>query len=143
MKAHMTQHAWLRILPVLILLVGACSASNPFIVSDKTKLAPVGEAKFSPHSDKVFFTKQSPPSTVKFDLISTIVVGSAWYGSENRVYKSMAERARLLGANAVFEVKTWRQPSGISSTAPHGSGQAVHVDDMRQLEALNLQGSWH
>lgn len=128
---------------MLALLVSACSAHNPLIVSNKTVSAPVSEAKFPPHSDKVFFTEQSLPSTVKFELISAIDVGKVWYGSKGRVYKSMAERARQLGANAVVQVKTWRQPSGFSWAAPHGSGQAIHVEDMHQLEALNLQGSWH
>lgn len=139
----MTQRAWLRILPMLALLVSACSAHNPFIVSNKTVSAPVSEAKFSPHSDKVFFTKQPLPLSVKFELISTIDVGKVWYGSSKSVYESMAERARQLGANAVVQVKTWHQPSGYSWSAPHGSGQAIHVDDIDQLDALNLQGSWH
>ena len=139
----MTQHAWIRILPVLALLVGACSAHNPFIVSNKTVSSPVSEAKFPPHSDKVFFTEQSLPSTVKFELISPIDVGKVWYGSKERVYKTMAERARQLGANAVIEVKTWRQPSGYSWAAPHGSGQAIRVEDIHQLDALKIEGSWH
>ena len=139
----MTQRAWIRILPVLALLVSACSAHNPFIVSNKTVSPPVSEAKFPPHSDKVFFTEQSLPSTVKFELISAIDVGKVWYGSKERVYKTMAERARQLGANAVVEVKTRRQPSGYSWAAPHGSGQAIHVDDIHQLDALDIQGSWH
>jgi hypothetical protein len=52
-EAPMTQPAWLRILPVLALLVSACSAHNPFIVSNKTVAAPLNEAKSPPHSDKV------------------------------------------------------------------------------------------
>lgn len=139
----MTRRTWIRILPVLALLVSACSAHNPFIVSNKTVSSPVSEAEFPPHSDKVFFTQQSLPSTVKFEFISAIDVGKVWYGSRKRVYTSMAERARQLGANAVVQVKTWHQPSGYAWIAPHGSGQAVHVDDIQQLHALNLQGSWH
>ena len=139
----MNLRAWLRILPVLALLVSACSAHNPFIVSNKTVTAPISEAKFPPHSDKVFFTEQSLPSTVKFELISTIDVGKVWYGSSKSVYKSMAERARQLGANAVVQVRTWHQPSGYSWSAPHGSGQAIRVDDIHELKALSLQGSWH
>ena len=139
----MTQHVWLRILPILVLLTSACSAHNPFIVSNKTVSSPVSEAKFPPHSDKVFFTEQPLPPTVNFELISTIDVGKVWYGSNKSVYKSMADRARQLGANAVVQVKTWRQPSGYSWSAPHGSGQAVRVDDIHQLEALDPQGGWH
>ena len=139
----MTQDTWIRTLPLLILLVSGCSAHNPFIVSNKTVTVPVSDATFPPHSDQVFFTEQSLPSTVKFEPISTIDVGKVWYGSSKSVFKSMAERARQLGANAVVQVKTWHQPSGYSWSAPHGSGQAIHVDDIHQLDALDLQGSWH
>ena len=134
---------WIRILPLLILLVTACSAHNPFIVSNKTTSTPVSEANFPPHTEKVFLTEQPLPSTVKFEPISTIDVGKVWYGSSKSVYKSMAERARQLGANAVVQVKTWHQPAGYSWSAPHGSGQAIHVDDMDQVTALDLKGSWH
>lgn len=134
---------WIRILPLLILLISACSAHNPFIVSNKTTSAPVSEARFPPHTDQVFFTEQPLPSTVKFEVISTIDVGKVWYGSSKSVYKSMAERARQLGANAVIQVKTWHQPAGYAWYSPHGSGQAIHVEDMEQLDALDLEGSWH
>jgi hypothetical protein len=139
----MTQRTWIRLLAVAALLVSACSAHNPFIVSNKTVSSPVSEAKFPPHSDKVFFTEQSLPSSVGFELISSIDVGKVWYGSSKDVYTSMAARARELGANAVIQVKTWHQPSGFSWAAPHGSGQAIHINDIHQLDALNLEGSWH
>ena len=142
-RVLMNHIAWIRILPLLILPISACSAHNPFIVSNTTTSAPVSEAKFPPHTDKVFLTEQPLPSTVKFELVSTIDVGKVWYGSSKSVYKSLAERARQLGANAVVQVKTWHQPAGYSWSAPHGSGQAIYVDDMDLLDALDLNGSWH
>lgn len=55
----------------------------------------------------------------------------------------MADRARELGANAVIQVKTWHQPSGFSWAAPHGSGQAVRIKDVKLLESLGIKGNWH
>ena len=134
----------IRVLTVAAaLLVGACSAHNPFIVSNRTSSSPASESKFSPHSDKVFFTQLSLPPAVTFEQISTIDVGKVWYGSSKSVYKSMADRARQIGANAVVQVKTWHQPSGYSWSAPHGTGQAVHISDIHQLETLKIEGSWH
>jgi hypothetical protein len=77
-----------------------------------------------------------------FHLISTIDVGQIWYGSSGDVYTSMANRARELGTNAVIQVKTWRQPSGFSWAAPHGSGQAVRISKIKALESLGIKGSW-
>jgi hypothetical protein len=139
----MTRVAFRVLTVTAALLVGACSAHNPFIVSNKTTSSPVSESKFSPHSDKVFFTQESLPPAVTFELISTIDVGKVWYGSSKSVYKSMAERARQIGANAVVQVKTWHQPSGYSWSAPHGTGQAIHISDIDQLETLKIVGSWH
>jgi hypothetical protein len=139
----MTKRVCFLTLTVATLVVSACSAHNPFIVSNRTVSVPVSESTFPTHSDKVFITKQPLPSTVTYQPISTIDVGKVWYGSSESVYTSMADRARQLGANAVIQVKTWHQPSGYSWSAPHGSGQAVHIDDIHQLDALNLQGTWH
>ena len=140
----MTYGVYLRTLAVTAaLLTAACSAHNPLIVSNKTLSSQVSESKFPSQSDKVFFTEQSLPSSVGFELISTIDVGKVWYGSSKDVYISMADRARQLGANAVIQVKTWHQPSGFSWAAPHGSGQAIHISDIHQLDALNIQGTWH
>jgi uncharacterized protein YbjQ (UPF0145 family) len=55
----------------------------------------------------------------------------------------MADRARELGANAIIQAKTWRQPSGFSWAAPHGSGQAVRIKDIKGLEALGINGAWY
>lgn len=139
----MTQIAIRMLTVTAALLVGACSAHNPFIVSNKTLSTPVSESEFPPHSDAVFFTEQSLPPAVIFELISTIDVGKVWYGSSESVYTSMADRARQLGANAVVQVKTWHQPSGYSWSAPHGTGQAIHISDIHQLDALSIEGSWH
>jgi hypothetical protein len=131
---------------VCVALVGClqgCSAHNPFIITNTTQSTPVSQAKYSAHNDKVFITAQSLPASAGFDLISTIDVGQIWYGSSGDVYTSLANRARELGANAVIQVKTWRQPSGFSWAAPHGSGQAVRISEIKVLESLGIKGSWH
>jgi hypothetical protein len=126
-----------------LLILGACSAHNPFIITNQTISKPVSTKTFEPHSEKVLFLTQSLPEPVRFELISQIDVGKIWYGSAKKVYESMATRARELGANAVIQFKSWKQPSGFSWAAPHGTGQAVHVEDLKQLEAMGVQGSWH
>jgi hypothetical protein len=125
-----------------ILFVAGCSAHNPMIISNTTTSTPV-EVRSAPISGKVFVSEQSLPPSVSYRVLSTIEVGKIWYGSSKDVLVSMADRARELGANAVVDVKTWHQPSGFSWAAPHGSGQAVHIDDVHQLEVLQPQGSWY
>jgi hypothetical protein len=126
-----------------LVLLEACTAHNPFILANTTTATVVVDAKYPAHAGKVFFTDQSLPAAVAFDPIATIDVGKVWYGSSDNVYVPMADRARQLGANAVVQVKTWHQPAGYSWAAPHGSGQAVHISDMTQLDSLQIQGTWH
>jgi uncharacterized protein YbjQ (UPF0145 family) len=76
-------------------------------------------------------------------MIATIDVGKKWYGSSHDAVSAMADRARELGANAVIQSKTWLAPSGFSWAAPHGSGQAVSVRDIKALEQRGVKGTWH
>jgi hypothetical protein len=128
-------------LAVLLALSG-CAAHSPLILKNTTDSVPASQSKYPPHSDKVFVTEQELPPGTQFEVISPVDVGKIWYGSSDSVLVSMADRARELGANAVIEVRTWHQPSGFAWAAPHGSGQAVHIDP-QTLTALNLSGSWY
>jgi len=98
---------------------------------------------FPPHQGRVFITEQTLPSSVEFELISTIEVEKKWYGSTANALMPMAERARKLGANAVIQVRTWFAPSGFSWAAPHAAGQAVMVQDINLLESNGIKGTWN
>ena len=137
------QYHLIPLIGLLGLLLSACSAHNPLIITNTTQSSPVSQSKYSAHAEKVFITGQSLPSSVAFDLISTIDVGKVWYGSSEDAYTSMADRARELGANAIIQAKTWHQPSGFSWAAPHGSGQAVRISDIKVLDSLGIKGSWY
>jgi hypothetical protein len=124
-------------------LLSACSAHNPLIVTNQTQSSLVDQTHYAPSQDKVFVTEQTLPAGVEFNLIGTIDVGKVWYGSSQDVLTSMADRARELGANAIIQTKTWYQPSGFSWAAPHGSGQAVRVQDVSTLASRGVSGDWH
>jgi hypothetical protein len=100
-------------------------------------------AQYPPSHGRVFVTEESLPPDVPFVMIATIDVGKKWYGSSHDAVTATADRARELGANAVIQSKTWLAPSGFSWAAPHGSGQAVKISDMKALEASSVRGTWH
>jgi uncharacterized protein YbjQ (UPF0145 family) len=54
----------------------------------------------------------------------------------------MAKRARQLGADAVIDVDTWRQPSGFAWAAPHGSGKAVKFRNKEDIDLSGVDGDW-
>jgi hypothetical protein len=141
--AFNAKHSFFSLTVALSLFLSACSAHNPFIITNTTESSPVSKSKYPAHHDRVFITEQSLPAGVDFELLSTIDVGKIWYGSSENVLISMADRARELGANGIIQAKTWTQPSGFSWAAPHGSGQAVRMSDINAIESLGIKVSWY
>lgn len=123
-------------------LLGACSAHSPFIAKNMTDVTPAEEGKYPPHTNRVFVTSASLPATVQHEVLGTVDVGKAWYGSSEKVHEPLADGARKLGADAVVEVKSWFQPSGWAWAAPHGSGKAVKITDPANFDFTTLAGEW-
>lgn len=120
---------------VLSMLLG-CSAHSPMIVKNTTNTNMVSSKKYPSHHNKVFLTQQSLPPNVEYEIIAEINVGKIWYGKSDDVYESIAIRAKELGADAVVEIKRWKQPSGFSWAAPHGSGKAVKLKDLNFISKM-------
>lgn len=125
----------------IVILISGCSAHNPFIITNTSQTIPVSDAKYPPHSEKVYISSESI-SAGNYDVIGFIEVGKIWYGSSSNILLSMAERARELGADAVIEVKTWHQPSGFSWAAPHGSGRAIKFKNKAVIDFSKIKGEW-
>jgi len=126
----------------ITLALSACSAHSPMIMTNTTD-STTPEKVFPPGTEKIFLIPGPMPKGIEYDRISKIDFGKAWYGGAADAQKAMADRARELGANAIIEASTWTQPSGFSWAAPHGSGVAVRVKDMKQLQAAGIKGEWH
>lgn len=92
---------------------------------------------------QVYFFESSLPSNIKYEVLAEIDAGKTWYGGMDGVLGQMADQARALGAHAVIEVVTWRQPSGFSMAAPHGRGIAVRILNKEAFDLRALGGRWH
>ena len=125
-----------------LLSLSGCSAHSPMIIKNTTDSSPVS-TQFPPTSERVFITAQALPANVEYVVVSKIDVGKIWYGSSENSFIAMAQRARELGANAIIQARTWHQPSGFSWAAPHGSGLAVRIQDIKSIEPSNIVGSWY
>jgi hypothetical protein len=124
-------------------VLAACSAHSPFILKNTTDSAPAVEAKAYPaHTNKVRVTSSGLPPDVSYEVLERIEVGRIWYGRNETAQKQMAERARVIGADAVISARTWHQPSGFSWAAPHGSGTAVKLKDPQSFDLGTLPGEW-
>lgn len=132
-------------LAIALLAVAGCAAHSPMILHDTVDSTPSGAAVAgaAPHSRQVLVTETGLPAGVPYQVLETVQVGTVWYGGDEKVDKQMADRARAIGADAVINVKHWRQPSGFSWAAPHGSGEAVKLRNPAALtSAAPGQGRW-
>jgi hypothetical protein len=128
---------------MLIVLCGCSSPHNAFIITNQTAVHVVSTNSYPSHTNEVFVTEESLPLSVKYELLETIEVGKVWYGSSRNVKESLADMARMIGADAVVDVKTWHQPSGWSWAAPHGSGKAVKISGPISVSISDLHGEWY
>jgi hypothetical protein len=134
MKHHM--------LAVTLLFIAGCSAHNPLIIKNTTETSSVSTNKYPAHTNKVFLTPDKLSPDIKYEVLETINVGKVWYGSKGNIEISLANRARQIGADAIINFKSWRQPSGFSWAAPHGSGDAIKLQNKSSIKFKNYTGKW-
>ena len=127
---------------VIVVGLTGCSAHNPLIVKNTTDVKQLSSTRYAPHSNRVYVTSASLPTTVEYEILGQLEVGKVWYGSSGNVLESLADGARKLGADAVVDVQTWHQPSGWSWAAPHGSGRAVKIIEPASVDFPSLGGDW-
>ena len=108
------------------------------ILKNTTDVAPTTSQRYLAHINRVLVVQGPLPIDVQYEVLATIDVGKVWYSGADGIPGEMAMRARNLGADAVINVRQWRQPSGFAWAAPHGQGQAVKIlnKDPRELENL-------
>jgi hypothetical protein len=92
---------------------------------------------------RTLVTTKALPAEGDFEVLGQIDVYSRWFGHASKARKLLAEKAKGLGANAVFESQVWLAPAFPATVAPHGRGIAVRINDYQLLEKLaDSAGSW-
>ena len=111
-------------------------------VNPTTEITKESAKDYPSHNGKVFLTKETLPMGINYEVLGKIEVGSggAGFPSMESVFMAMASQAREFGADAVIEIKTWRQPSLFSWASPQGSGKAIKMVNKMDLSGLN--GEW-
>ena len=117
-----------------------CKAHSPVILKPTTDFyAERGASKYPPHNNKVFITQQELPAD-SVEVLGRIEHGRVWYGSWKNIRGPMADEGRKMGADAVMNVRAWKQPSGWSWASPHGTGVAVKIKDPDRLDLSKFDG---
>lgn len=123
--------------------LGGCAAHSPMIMKQTVDVAMAPNApKLAPHTEKVLFLDNAPPSSVRYEVLGEINAGAVWYGGPDALLDAMADKARSIGADAVVEIGTWKQPSGFSWAAPHATGKAVKILNKKAVNLSALGGTW-
>ena len=125
-----------------LLVLCGCSAHSPFITQNTTSSSMKSASNYPAHSNVVFVTTAAAPPELSCEVIEKIDIGNVWYTASRTVRQSLADRAREVGADAVVEVKEWRQMSGFSWSAPHGSGKAIKIPAGSTNLLTTLNGDW-
>jgi hypothetical protein len=128
-------------LSVLLAFAG-CAAHSPMIMKNTVDVDANPNAKAAAHNNKVLFVDNTLPLNVKYDVLGEINIGKVWYGGGDALLDEMADKARALGADAVIEVGTWKQPSGFAWAAPHATGKAVKLLNKKSVDMKALAGTW-
>jgi hypothetical protein len=134
-----------RIAALLLLAatLGGCAAHSPMIMKETVDVAMAPNApKLAPHTGKVLFLDNAPPAGVRYETLGEINAGAVWYGGPDGLLNAMADKARSIGADAVVEVGTWKQPSGFSWAAPHATGKAIHILNRKGADLNAMGGTW-
>lgn len=98
---------------------------------DKAAPTIIGE-----HAGKILVSFNQLPASGDFEIIGPISVYKRWFGGTGAAMQLLGQKARELGANAVVESRVWLAPAFPAQVAPHGSGIAVRIRDIKILEAL-------
>ena len=91
----------------------------------------------SPSQGPVFVSQNSIPAELGHKVLGS-VKANARTGTDRveKLYPLLAEEARKMDANAVFNARGGHAPAAFSWAAPFVTGQAVRVDDPEKLKGI-------
>jgi hypothetical protein len=130
------------ILVLLAVLVSTGCATHSWM-GGQDKVTPSGVQRYPAHTNRVFISQSPIPPMLKAQVLGRIDVGTVMYNAPHIVYCRMAAKARDIGADAIFEAKTWFQPCGWSWAAPHGRGMAIKLTDGGAVDFSSVKGEWY
>ena len=99
----------------LVSVCGCNTAHSPYIVRNTTSASFQSDTRYASHGNSVFVTKETIPPGLSYEVLERVEVGKIWYGSRKDVIESLANRARQIGADAVFVAPTLRLVLGCTS----------------------------
>ncbi len=125
---------------LLVLAGGGATVHSILNFRSVAEAKPLGTNVYPAYTGSVFLTECELPSCVWAPEIAVLEAGTASEKPTDAVLNLLAAKAREVGGNAVIRVKVWRQPSGFTWHAPHGSGVAVQLCDTNATAGMN--GYW-
>lgn len=134
----------LRITIVLLGLVFFGCAQDNAVTSRDEKVLFTGQPDTRrPSKDgKVFLTEESLSGRNGYIVLGDIRVIKIWDNGYEPIYQELANKALEVGADAVIEVATWREPSAASFAAPQGSGKAIKINQGVEIDFSKMKGRW-
>lgn len=89
-----------------------------------------GASAYPPNAGDVCILTGAPPADVKYEVLARIVATKRTYGGVSELFLPMLREARLIGADAIINLKAgqrFKGPLPWRITSPTGDGQAIKV----------------
>ena len=140
-KRHQ-MHRHMYFFLIALLASTGCSTHSIFLLKDKTTFTPIGDQKYPAHTNRVFISHETMPSTMKAQVLGQVDAGTVMYNAFHIVYCRMAQKARDVGADAIFDANVWYQACGWANATPHGKGTAIKLMDGETPDFSSMKGDW-
>lgn len=132
--------AGILLLGSLPLVTGCAGVHSMWNLKPSSSAKFLGTTNYPPHEGLVFLTEIALPAHASAERIALVDAGTVDDSPTEKALVILADKARAIGANAVVNLKIWRQGSGLSWKAPQGSGLAVRLADTNAVSGIN--GYW-
>jgi len=127
---------------VAVLICSGCGAHG-LIFKNRYEVHRTAGVNLPPHTGKVLVTPNALAAGIGAEEVGIIRVGKVYYDTSEWALQAFAVKAREIGANAVVEARTWRQPSAWAWATPHGTGRAVYIKNPDDPALNAAGGQWY
>ncbi len=132
---------WKWVLVTAVLVGFGCAQDNAMTANrDRVLFTGTPAASGAPTDKKILLTDQALPDTVQYRVLGEIKVIRLEDHGYAPVYQALANKALDVGADAVINIGTWREPTTKTFGAPQGMGTAVKLEGKPDLSGI--EGRW-
>lgn len=133
-----------RIIVVLVVLAAFGCAQDNAMTANRDRVLFTGTPAVSGaiKNKKVFLMEAALPDPAAYQVLGEIKVIRIDDVGYAAIYQELANKALDVGADAVVEIATWREPTTRTFGSPQGMGKAIKVKKGVKIDFSKMKGQW-